>query len=108
MRAKLSLFAVLLAALALVGVACGGGARFESGVIVDVEGSSLTQVESFTLQDDDGKVLTFQIAPDAARDPTEGFFPGHMRGHALAAERVTIFYREEESGLLLALRLLHD
>jgi len=107
MRAKLPLFAVLLAALALVAFACGGGDRSESGVIVDVEGRSLTQVESFTLQDDDGNVLTFQIAPDAAKDPTEGFFPGHMRSHSLAAERVTIFYRKD-AGRLLALRLLHD
>ena len=76
-------------------------------MILDVDGSSLTQVDSFTLLDDDGEVLTFQIAPDASKDVAEGFFPGHMRGHALAAEKVTIYFREED-GVLLALRLEHD
>ncbi|MCH8009075.1 MAG: hypothetical protein IIC91_09440 [Chloroflexi bacterium] len=105
--AKLSRLAVPLAALAFVAFACGGGDRSESGVILDVTGSSLTQVESFTLLADDGEVLTFEIAPDASKDVAEGFFPGHMRGHALAAENVTIYFREED-GVLLALRLEHD
>ena len=105
--AKLSRLAVPLAALAFVAFACGGGDRSESGVILDVTGSSLTQVESFTLLADDGEVLTFQIAPDASKDVAEGFFPGHMRGHALAAEKVTIYFREED-GVLLALRMEHD
>ena len=74
---------------------------------MDVIGSSLTQVESFTLLADDGEVLTFEIAPDASKDVIEGFFPGHMRGHALAAENVTVFCREAY-GVLLALRLEHD
>lgn len=105
--ARLSGLAVLLAALALVAFACGGGDRSESGVILDVAGSSLTQVESFTLLDDDGEVLTFQIAPDASKDPAEGFFPGHMRGHALGAEKVTVHFRVKD-GAFLALRLEHD
>ena len=74
---------------------------------MDVIGSSLTQVESFTLLADDGEVLTFEIALDASKDVAEGFFPGHMRGHALAAEKVTIYYRQED-GVFLALRLEHD
>ncbi len=98
---------VLLAAAALVAFACGGGDQSESGAILDVAGSSLTQVDSFTLLVGDGEVLTFQIAPDASKDPAEGFFPGHMRGHALAAENVTVYFREE-GGVLLALRLAHD
>lgn len=104
--AKLSRLAVPLAALAFV-AACGGGERSESGVILDVDGSSLTQVDSFTLLVDDGVVLTFEIAPDASKDLAEGFFPGHMRGHALAAERVTAYFREED-GVLLGLRLEDD
>ena len=104
---KLGTLAVLLSALALVALACGGGDRSETGVILDVVGSSLTQVDSFTLLVDNGDVLTFEIALDASKDVAEGFFPGHMRGHALAAEKVTIYFPEED-GVLLALRLEHD
>ncbi len=105
--AKLSRLAVLLAAATVIAFACGGGDQSESGVVLDVVGSSLTQVDSFTLLVGDGEVLTFQIAPDASKDPAEGFFPGHMRGHALASEKVTVVFREED-GVLLALRLAHD
>ncbi len=68
---------------------------------------SITEVASFTLLGDDGEVLEFDVAPDAARDPVEGFFPGHLREHALATQLVKIVYREED-GRLLALRLTHD
>ena len=105
--ARLSRLAVLLTLLALAAFACGGGERSESGVILDVAGSSLTQVDSFTFLDDDGDTLTFQIAPDASKGLADGFFPGHMREHALAAERVTVYFREDD-GVLLALRLEHD
>lgn len=52
-------------------------------------------------------MLEFEVAPDAARDPLEGFFPGHLREHALASQVVTVFYREE-GGRLLAVRLEHE
>lgn len=106
-RSKVSRLAVFLAPLAVIAFACGGGERSETGVILDVVGVSLTQVASFTLLNDAGEVLAFEIAPDASKELDEGFFPGHMRGHALAAEKVTVYVREE-NGVLLALRLEHD
>jgi hypothetical protein len=91
--------------LALAVVGCkGGDERSVVGVILDVQAMSLTEIESFTLRSDEGETLVFAIAPDAAQDPVEGFVPGHLRTHALGAERVKIFYREED-GALLALRL---
>ncbi|OGO52633.1 MAG: hypothetical protein A2148_06975 [Chloroflexi bacterium RBG_16_68_14] len=100
LAAGLLLAAVLLAA-------CGGGSgeRSVTGVIIDVQSTSLTRIDSFTLRDNDGRTLVFAIAPDAANDPQEGFFPGHLRTHALAAEQVTVSYREED-GELLALRVV--
>ena len=98
------------ASLVLVGallVACqGSNERSAVGVIIDVQATSLTQIESFTLRDDGGATLVFQVAPEAAQDPQEGLFPGHLRTHALAVEQVTVFY-QEEGGVLLALRLEH-
>lgn len=107
MVGRAALAAIAIGAVALVACAGGGGERGATGVIIDVEASSLTAIDSFTLREDGGRTLVFRVAPDAAQDPVEGFFPGHLRTHALAAERVTVFYREE-SGELLALRLEHD
>jgi hypothetical protein len=99
----LGCLALVLAFLA----GCGdGGERSATGVIIDVQASSLTRIESFTLRDNDGDTLVFSVAPDALQDPNEGFFPGHLRTHAVAAEQVKVFYRKE-GDLLLALRLEH-
>ena len=101
--------ALLVVALAAALVACAGGdgERSAEGVIIDVQATTLTAIESFTLRDNDGETLVFEVSPDATDDSVEGFFPGHMRTHALAAEQVTVFY-EEEDGRLLALRLAHN
>ncbi|MEX0786164.1 MAG: hypothetical protein WD939_05965 [Dehalococcoidia bacterium] len=98
----------LLALAALTIVACGSdGELSATGVIIDVSAGSLTEIESFTLRDNDGEVIVFGIAPDASDDPQEGFFPAHLRTHALAAEQVTVFYREDD-GQPLALRVEHE
>ena len=100
---------MLVLVLAVVTLACGAddGEQSVQGVILEVEAASITEVASFTLLGDDGEVFEFGIAPDAARDLAEGFLPGHLRGHALAAQEVTVFFREE-GDTLLALRLVHD
>lgn len=107
MIARLAPLAIVALAAALAIAACGGsGEHKATGVIIDVQAASLTVLDSFTLRTNDGDTLVFRVAPDAAQDPQEGFFPGHMRTHAVAAEQVTVSYREEQ-GNLLALRLEH-
>lgn len=105
-RSLLALVA-LVALVAMLG-ACGGDSDgTATGVIIDVQSSSLTQLDSFTLRDNDGEVFVFIPAADAMDDPQEGLFPGHLRTHALAAEQVTVLYREE-NGQKLAFRLEHE
>ena len=92
---------LLLAALL---VACGGGGASGEhkvvGVIIDVTAPSLTELDSFTLRDQEGQVLVFHVARDAARNSQEGFVAGHLRSHALAAEKVRISYRKQGDELL--------
>ena len=40
-----------------------------TGVIIDVQSTSISAVDSFTLRDNDGATLTFRVAPDAVDDP---------------------------------------
>lgn len=107
--ARRTTVALLAAAALALALACGGGEgeRSAEGVIIDVQATSLTAIESFTLRTNDGETLVFAVAPEAAQDPVEGFFPGHLRTHAVAVEQVTVYYEEQE-GRLLALRLEHD
>ncbi len=119
MLLRLAIVGALFAALA--GVACGGavqehfdralehsgdggGTKTVIGVVTNVDASSLTQLNSFTLHTDDDRTLVFKLASDADRDPQNGFVAGHLRTHSLGATKVKIFYREE-GGQLLAFRL---
>ena len=102
-------FALVALLTVAIGAACRGGSdgpRSATGVIIDVQATSLTDIVAFTLHGDDGKTYVFHVAPDAARDPQEGFFPGHLRSHAVAAERVRVFYRANGDELL-AYKLEH-
>ena len=105
-RFGLGFFAASILIALAIG-ACGGENSEKSavGVIIDVQASSLTEIDSFTLRTNEGQTLVFRIAPDARPDLEEGFVPGHLRSHAALAEQVEVFYREE-SGELLALRLV--
>ena len=107
MRLKLLLqLAVLLMVAGLV-VGCGDGEKAVTGVILDVESSSLTELDSFTVRSNDGETLVFVSEQDTPADPQEGIFPGHLSGHMQAAEQMTVHYREE-GGTLVAVRLEHD
>lgn len=93
---------------AMAGVACGGdsdGTKTATGVVFDVQSSSLTRLDGFSLHTDDDRTLEFRIAPEAdQRDPQNGFVPSHLREHALTATKVEIDYRAAGSQLL-AIRL---
>ena len=98
---------VMVALLVLLSVACGGGERSVEGIITNVDAVSLTQVETFTVRDNDNNVLVFRIAPDATQNQEDGFGPGHLREHALAVAQVKVFYRVED-GEFLALKIEHE
>ena len=97
---------LLVALFVLFAVACGGGERSVEGIITNVESASLTQVETFTVRDNDNSIIVFRIAPDATQDIEDGFLPSHLREHALAVEQVKVFYRLED-GEYFALRIEH-
>ena len=105
---NLAQLAILVLGLSLLALACGdGGERFVEGVILEVESSSLTELDSFTLRTNDGETIVFLPDPDVPADPQEGIIAGHLLGHMQAAEQVTVYYRDE-GGVFLAIRIEHD
>jgi predicted small secreted protein len=87
---KVCLFAVLVLLLA----ACDSDLKTVRGVVTDVQSRSLTEIASFSIQDSDGRLWSFE---------TEGpidFTPSHIREHALMGQRVTVYYQAEGERLL--------
>ena len=98
---------LLVALFVMLVVACSAGERSVEGIITNVDAASLTQVETFTMRDNDNNIIVFRIAPDATRNLEEGFVPSHLREHAVAVEQVKVFYRVED-GESLALKIEHE
>ena len=85
---------IVLAASVFAAAACGGDSQgVVRGVIIDVQSTSLTTLESLTLRDDSGKVWTF-----SAQGPL-GFTPSHLREHQTFAHPVTVRYKQTDDGL---------
>ena len=99
---------LLVALLVLLASACSAdGERSVEGIVTQVESASLTQVETFTVRDNDNNIIVFRIAPDSTQDLEEGFVPSHLREHAVAVEQVKVFYRVED-GEFLAIKIEHE
>jgi hypothetical protein len=92
---------VTLAALLLC-VACSGTLQTASGVVLQVDGTSLTQINSFVLRTADGQVLTFAV--DTVAFDQTSFPPQHLREHQQLASPVKVTYRVD-SGKNVAIKL---
>jgi hypothetical protein len=95
---------VAVAALAVVAAVLAlqaGAQRTETGLVIDVDATGLTEVRGFTLRTDDGRTTSYRIGE--LENGTE-FPPGHLVEHLATAERVVVYFRDE-SGERVAYRL---
>lgn len=72
------------------------------GVIVGVQSTGLTNVQSFDLRATDGQQLRFGLGQ---LENGVQFPPGHLAEHQLTAVPVRVWYRTAADGGLLAIRL---
>ena len=105
-RRSALVLAVAIVAVAGVVAAIGGPflaapPRTETGVVVAVDGSSLTDVRGFTLRTTDGRTVEFGLG---AVENGAQFPPAHLREHQATATPIVVTYREE-AGRRLAIRL---
>ena len=91
---------VMLGGLTLAGVAAAEPLKIRYSVWVGYGPLFLAREKGFLKEEKvDVELINME-------DPKEGFFPGHLRTHALAVEQVKVFYRKE-GDRLLALRMEH-
>ena len=93
----------MLAAAVLGACSAPAPTKIAHGVLLEVESASIQRVERFMLRTDDGQELTFSAAPDFNAGAGHAMTPGHMRQHMALADPVTITYREDSNGNLVAL-----
>lgn len=84
---------VLLSPILAVAVACGPAPQTAAGFVVDVQSTSLTQIDSFTIRTQEGEALRFRVG---AVDLDGGAFPpSHLREHMATAQPVAVAFTRE-------------
>jgi hypothetical protein len=77
----------------------GAPARQVRGVLLQVEGATLTRVERIRLRDAAGREWVFTVDPAATGDqPDQRLDPAHLRLHLAYGQPVTVHYRETPAG----------
>ena len=77
-----------------------GGSATVRGLLVEIEPGSLRGAGQFTLHTDDGRDLTFQLAPGFRSDPAHPMSPGHLQLHLMSRDPITVTYYEQAGALL--------
>ncbi len=93
---KMTLAAMLGAALLVIAAGCGGGEKQVTGLVLEALERNFSEIESLRVRDDDGRVWEFST------EGAVGASAAHLRQHQLAGERVVVTYRED-GGRLIAI-----
>ena len=91
----------LVLAVVLLGlVACGDITENDSGTVRgfvrDVSGSSLTEFDTLTLEDEDGTTWIFESNGKSFL----GFTPSHLRGHMVQGQIIVVKFHRDNDILL--------
>jgi hypothetical protein len=94
---------IAVAALGFVVVSAFGQAprQTETGLVIAVDSSGLTNVRGFTIRTDDGRTVAFRIG---ALENGAQFAPGHLLEHRATGVKIVVTYRQV-NGEFVAIRL---
>ncbi|MEA2622612.1 MAG: hypothetical protein QOH61_1522 [Chloroflexota bacterium] len=93
---------VLLAVVAGFVAGCTGTLQRATGIVVNVQSQSLTEIDAFELRTAEGQILTFAVGPITFDGGS--FPPQHLREHQALAQPVLVTYRVED-GRNVAIKL---
>ena len=93
--------ALLAVAAIVVSTVAQPPRQTETGVVIAVDSTSLTDVQGFTLRTPDGRTVTFTLGP---LENASQFAPGHLNEHVATAVPVLVTYRDE-NGQRVVVRL---
>ena len=93
--------AVVLAVVAATALG-GPGRKVETGIVVAVQATSLSNVQSFTIRTPDGRTVDFQMG---TLENAATFAPGHLAEHKVTLVPVRVTYVDGSDGSRVAVRL---
>ena len=84
--------AIVVAAATVLG---GPGRKVETGIVVAVRATSLSNVQGFTIRTADGRTIDFRMG--TIENPTQ-FPPGHLAEHKVSLAPVRVTYVDTANG----------
>ncbi len=86
---------VVLLAVVATFVLGGPGRQVETGIVVAVEASSLSDVQGFSIRTADGRTVDFRVG--TIENPTQ-FPPGHLAEHKVSLVPIRVTFVQESGG----------
>lgn len=93
--------AVAVVAVAVAALVSASGDRTETGIVVGVQSTGLTDVSGFELRTTDGRAVDFRLGK--LENATQ-FPPAHLLEHRVTAVPIIVHYRLED-GQPMAVRI---
>lgn len=98
-RARIVLLIAAVAAAVAIAIGAatilgGPGRQVETGIVVAVQATSLTDVEGFTIRTPDGRTVEFRIT---SLENAAAFPPGHLAEHRVSLARIRVTFIAEGS-----------
>jgi hypothetical protein len=86
---------VVLLAVVAATVLGGPGRKVETGIVVAVEATSLSNVQGFSIRTSDGRTVDFRMGQI---ENATAFPPGHLAEHKVSLVPVRVTYVDEDGG----------
>ena len=87
-----AVIAAILLAVAATGLG-GSGRQVETGIVVSVDATSLSQVHGFSIRTTDGRTFDFRIV---SLENASNFPPGHLAEHKVSLAPVRVTYVDRD------------
>jgi hypothetical protein len=105
-RLSVSIVALLVALFVVVGCSTKSDEDTKdtqkvSGLITDVKASSLLELESIEVLDDEGVQWRFQASRGGLTSDIHGFTPSHLREHMVQGARIVVTYVKDGGVLII-------
>ncbi len=93
-RPGMKKLAFAAASVLLITVACGGGERSVTGIVLEAVARDLVEIELLRVRDADGRVWEFTTEGNV------GISAAHLKQHQVLGEMVLVTYMEEGGRLI--------
>jgi len=87
---RLALASIVSACVLLIAVACGGGEKTVTGLVLEVVGRNLVEIELLRVRDRSGRIWEFTTEGNI------GISAAHLKQHQVLGQGVVVIYNDED------------